>query len=254
MSRRKGLAVIMVIMMLGAALGGLAFTYPQAGLPSDVQRTITVVGQGVVRVDPDVARAQIGVEVLAPTVKEAVAQNQELMTAVLEALQEAGVDAKDIRTSNYSIRFEREPYMPRPAVPEGAEGPTAPQGRYRVSNMVQVTIRDLEEVAAVLDAAIEAGANNIWGVSFGVEDTAAEAESEARAKAMENAREKAAELAELAGVELGDVISVSELVSGPGYPIIGVMEAAAPAFGGAGPISPGELTFRAQLQVVFAIK
>ncbi|NOZ27546.1 MAG: SIMPL domain-containing protein [Chloroflexi bacterium] len=254
MSRRKSLIAILIISLLGAALGGLAFTQPQTTPASGATRTITVVGHGKVRVEPDVARAQIGVEVFAPTVKEATAKNREQMTAILEALQKAGIEEKDIQTSNYSINFEREPYMAAPMMPGKETLPMAePQGRYRVSNMVQVTIRDLDTVAAVLDAAVEAGANTIWGVSFDIED-ASEAESEARAKAMENARDKAAELAELAGVELGEVVSVSEVIGSPAFPVMGIAEAARAAFGGAGPIAPGELTFQAQLQVVFAIK
>jgi uncharacterized protein YggE len=252
MSRKGGLSLLLVVVLVGAALGGLAFTHPQTSLAGDVSRTITVVGQGKVNVKPDVARAQIGVEVFASTVKEATAKNREQMTAVQAALRKAGIAEKDIQTSNYSINFEREPGIPM-MMELGAKGAesTELQGRYRVSNMVEVVIRDLDDVAAVLDTAVEAGANNIWGVSFDLEDPSA-VESEARSKAMANARAKAAELAKLAGVTLGEVVSVSEVIGGP-FPVM-AFAAEVRGFGGGGPISPGELSIQTQLQVVFAIK
>ncbi len=256
MSRRIGLALVLTFALISAALGGLTLASPareakaQTTSTAGVSRTITVIGQGKVRVKPDVVQAQIGVEVFAPTVKEATTKNREQMTAVLAALRKAGIADKDVQTSNYSIFFEREPVMPMSGSAETAPG--EPQGRYRVSNMVQVTIRDLDLVASVLDAAIEAGANNIWGVSFSLEDSSA-AESEARAKAMANARSKAAELAKLAGLELGEVASVSEVIGGPG-PVLGVAAMERAAMGGAGPISPGELDFQTQLQVVFTVQ
>ncbi len=252
MGQRKGLVLMLILALLGAAAGGLAFTQPQTTTTTaGVARTITVIGQGKVNVKPDIARVQIGVEVFAPTVKEATAKNREQMASVLAALKKAGVADKDIQTFNYSINFERESFMAMPSAPGAAEMKAVePRGRYRVSNMVQVTIRDLDTVATILDAAVEAGANNVWGVSFGIEDSG-KAESEARAKAMDNARAKAAELAELAGVELGEVISVSEVI-GTAFPPVAFAEAR--ALGGGAPISPGELTFQTQLQVVFAIK
>ncbi|MCS7219705.1 MAG: SIMPL domain-containing protein [Anaerolineae bacterium] len=256
MSRKIGFTLTLSLVLLSATLGGLAFasspreTKAQSTSSTNVNRTITVIGQGRVHVRPDIAQAQIGVEVFAPTVKEATAKNREQMTAVLAALRKAGIADRDIQTSNYSIFFEREPGIPMPATAEGIPGEL--QGRYRVSNMVQVTIRDLDAVASVLDAAIEAGANNIWGVNFSLEDSSA-AESEARAKAMANARAKATELAELAGLKLGEVVSISESISSP-YPVMAFAAMERIGVGGSGPISPGELDFQASLQVVFEVQ
>lgn len=256
MLRKLGFPLILGLALVSATLGGLAFASPpreakaQLTSATNVSRTITVIGQGKVHVKPDIAQAQIGVEVFAPTVKEATAKNREQMAAVLAALHKAGIADQDIQTSNYSIFLEREPAMPMPAITEIV--PSEPQGRYRVSNMVQVTIRDLDSVASILDAAIEAGANNVWGVSFSLEDSSA-AESEARAKAMANARAKAAELAELAGLELGEVVSISESISGP-YPVMAFAAVERGGMGGGGPISPGELDFQASLQVVFEVR
>jgi len=211
-----------------------------APLPS----TITVVGEGKVRIEPDIARVSIGVETLRDTVDEASAANQETVDAVLAALQAQGIAEEDIQTSGFSIFAER--YGPGGPLPDD-------QVRYRVSNNVSVTIRDLENVGAVLDAAIEAGANNIYGVEFALDDPST-VESDARASAVEDARAKAEDLAALSGVELGDLISISEIVAQGGGFYAGNFAEQARAFGGGGtPVVPGQLELVMQLQVVYAI-
>ena len=211
---------------------------------TSMPRYITVVGQGRTQVTPDIAIVNLGVETKAEKIADATDENDALMGAILAAVADSGVEEKDIQTSNYNIYFD-----------EGFRGPEmgAPEPVYRVSNMVVVTIRDIAAVSDILDAVIEAGANRIYGVSFTVESWT-EAESEARVKAMANARARAQELAGLASVELGPVISVSEVVGGaPMYPNMGV-EYAMGLGGGGAPIAPGQLEFAANLQVTYAIR
>ena len=207
-------------------------------------QTITVVGQGTVRVQPDIAQVSIGIETSSATVAEAVQDNETQMEAILAALKAAGIADKNIQTMNYSIYLDRSS-EPMPAVGTSEEGTAAV---YRVSNMVQVTIRDLEKVGDVLDAVIEAGANNIWGVSFSVDDPTA-AQADARAKAVEDALARAQALAELNGVALGPVMAINEVVGGSVYPAAVKMESAMAA--GAGSISPGELEISYQVQVSY---
>jgi uncharacterized protein YggE len=155
-----------------------------------------------------------------------------------------GIAEEDMQTSGFSIFAER----------FGPEGPLAEGDvQYRVSNNVMVTIRDLDTVSAVLDAAIEAGANNIYGIEFKVDDPGV-SESEARAAAIEDANVKAAELAELAGVPLGQIVSVSEIIAGSGGYYAGNFAEQARAFGGGGtPVTPGQLDLVMQLQVIYSI-
>jgi uncharacterized protein YggE len=246
-------ATLLALVLGGAWLGGelaagdalaQGATATEAGYsPAQV---ITVVGQGSTRVEPDIARVSVGVETSAETIAEAVAQNEAQMQAILAALAEAGIAGKDIQTTNFSISLDR---YPEPVARTGEEQAPAV---YRVSNMVNVTIRDLEMVGTVLDAVIEAGANNIWGVSFTVDDPS-EAQSEARADAVANARERAEALAELSGVGLGPVMAVSEVLTGGGIPMSydTVVERAAV---GSGSISPGELEISYQVQVSYFIE
>lgn len=246
-------AVLLVAVMLGGAwlwsqVGVNEATAAQEATETDYRpaQIITVVGQGSARVEPDIARVSVGVETSAETIAEAMDDNEAQMDAVLDALEAAGIEEKDIQTTNFSINLDRYP-EPRPSTDEEQAQPV-----YRVSNVVNVTIRDLEQVGAVLDAVIEAGANNIWGVSFTVEDPS-EARAEARADAVSDARERAEVLAELSGVALGPVMSVSEVVSGGGIPVAfdTMVERAA----GAGTsISPGELEIGYQVQVSYFIE
>lgn len=206
--------------------------------------SITVVGDGTVTIEPDKAEAVIGVETAGATVKEASAENATIMKAVLEALTVAGIEAKDMQTTGYNV------YADRGFGPDGASQATT----YRVSNNVNVTVRDLAAVGDILDAAIEAGANNIYGVNFGLSKPST-VESESRAKAMDDARAKAQELADLAGMELGQIVSISEVVGGNGgFYANSFRNVQTAGLGGGGPISPGQLELSMQLQIVFAAK
>ena len=124
------------------------------------------------------------------------------------------------------------------------------QGGYLVSNMVRVTVRDVEKAGDVLDAVVQAGANQVFGVSFTVSDESAW-QSKARARAMADARSRAQELAGLAEVELGAVLSVSEVIGSLPVPVP-VM--AVERDGGSVGIAPGELELGTQIQVTFAIQ
>jgi uncharacterized protein YggE len=214
---------------------------------TDLTRHITVVGEGRVRMRPDIAQTNIGVEVVADSVKEASSQVEETMNAVISAMAELGVEEKDIQTSGYNVWVER------PYGPEGPQPEAAPL--YHVSNNVSVTVRNLDNLGTVLDAAIEAGANNVFGVTFSVADPNP-FQSQAREQAVTNARSKAEELAALNNVQVGQLISVSEVIAGGGPLLFGDFRAAAAEGlgGGGGPIAPGELELTIQLQVTYAIQ
>lgn len=208
---------------------------------SPSSKSVTIVGEGVVNIEPDVATARIGVEVLRTTVREASSEANQIMQEVKAALLAQNIQEKDIQTSTYSIYAER--YGPGGLLQED-------QVQYRVSNAVIVTIRNLDNIGDILDAAIEAGSNDIGGVRFSLEDPAA-VESEARAMAVSDARAKAEELAALIGVSVGEVTEISEIIGhGGGFFNSGFSEMALAdsAF------SPGELTLAMQLQVTYTLQ
>jgi uncharacterized protein YggE len=244
MSRKR---TFLSIFLLAALLLTVVACSPAGATPGAAQTGgageggITVVGTGEAFGAPDTAEVQLGAETFAPTVAEATSQNEALVEAIMAALAAQGMESRDIRTSNYSLWAEQV---------YGERGPEGIAG-YRVSNLVTVTIRDINAVSAVIGAVTEAGANNIHGVSFRVADPAA-LEDEARAAAIANARARAESLAELSGVTLGEIVSVSEVITQPGIPLGrgagGAMDEAASAS-----ISAGELGYTIQVQVTFAI-
>jgi uncharacterized protein YggE len=168
-------------------------------------RTIVVVGRGRAHLEPDVGEVNVGEEASADSTSEAKAEVDRQMAAVFAALEEVGEDREDIQTSHVSIHSEG---LPKPPAASGP--PDDSQRRYRVSNMLSVSVRDAERTGDVLDAAVNAGANQVIALSFTASDES-EWQREVREKAMAEARARGSELAAPAGVELGEVQSRSEI-------------------------------------------
>jgi hypothetical protein len=237
-------------------------------------RGITVNGLGDAKAPPDIARANVGVEVRSETVEQATTEANQRMAAIVAALGKLGIAQKDMRTHSFSISFEQQPMPPVPLPQESAQIEPAPRARqaapgqtaagspapappvirgyYRASNMLEVTVRDLDKAGQVLQAATDAGANNVWGISFELEDPQPLL-AEARVKAVEHAKQNAEALAKLSGVKLGAIISVSEGggAQGPVPPMFRMQAEAAQ--GGDIPIERGEVTVSQQVQIVYAL-
>jgi uncharacterized protein YggE len=228
-------------------------------------RGVTVTGSGKASGKPDVARTTIGVETRAASAEEAVVDVNARMARVVVALKQAGVAEADLRTSTVSLNFERNPEPPRPvepapsaatkmaptAAPSAPVAPVAAAGYYVATNNVEVTVRDLNRAGQVLSAATSAGANQMYGIRFEVEDPSALL-AVARQKAVEDARARAAKLAQLAGVELGKAISITEQDSGsPGpMPAFAMMRSDSVQ---SAPVERGELTYSTSVQIVYEL-
>ena len=248
-----GLVVLVVVAML--SIGGFALALantPRSAQPvaeaaaaTTNDRSITVVGIGQATGKPDIAHVTVGIETQASSLQKAVDDNKAKMNNLLDTLKKLGLADKDIQTSNYSVYTERAS-TPTP----GAEVNTD-QMIYHVTNQVDVTVRDVSQIGEVLDKAVAAGANNIYGVNFSVEDTAA-LEADARTEAVADAKARAAELAQLNGVQLGEMQSVSEVIGSSASP----MDYSAKGMGGGGgtPVQPGELQMNMSIQITYAVK
>lgn len=191
------------------ALALLVLTAPATAADDEhAYRSISVTGQGEAAGAPDMATITAGVQTRAPSVVEASQQNQAIVEAIFAALEDEDVATKDIRTVDYSI-WPQSRHDPSGAGNDVITG-------YQVQNSVQVTVRQLDQLGELLAAVTDAGANTIHGISFGVDDSTS-LETKARRLAMEDARKRALALAELAGVELGEVLHIS-MSAGGGYP------------------------------------
>ncbi len=123
-----------------------------------VELTITE----VVRADPDLAQVGAGVQTRAQTASEAVQANAQQMERLVERLRSLGIEREDIQTSNFSLNAEYD-YNNR-------NGQSPIFTGYMVTNQVTVRLKRLDRVGQVLDALVAAGANNIFGPNFQLED------------------------------------------------------------------------------------
>ncbi len=242
--RTKLFLLVSVLLMatLISACGGVALAQTPQAEQTPPQRTITVNGSGKTILTPDIAYISIGVHTENKDAAEAVAANNTQAEKVLAALSSFKIAAKDIQTTNFSI-YPRQDYD-QDGKPTGIT--------FVVDNTVYVTLRDLEQVGAVLDAAVKAGANSISGIQFDVEDKT-EALSVARKAAVADAQAQAAELAQAAGVNLGAVQSISTYTSYP-VPVDLTRSTVAMDMAASVPISPGSMTVTVDVNMVFAIE
>lgn len=199
---------------------------------------ITVIGNGTADVVPDVADWSFGVRSQAATASAALAANASAMNAVLGALEGAGVAKEDLQTTQVSL------------YPETADDGRTVTG-YSASSTVTATVRKLRDAGKVVDAAVRAGANDVYGPNLHPSDTGAQYR-DAVDKAFDDARAHAEAIAAKAGVSLGPPTAI---VKGGGYVPGSVMSYDRAAASGAevAPIEPGTQQVSASLTITFAI-
>jgi hypothetical protein len=164
---------------------------------------LSLTGTGEVFAKPDMAVVASGVITEAKTAREALDANNEAIAAVIAAIKQAGIEAKDIQTSGFGVQ-------PRYHYPKKSDDADAPKiVGYTVRNAVSVKVRDLAMLGGVLDKAVTVGANSISGIDFIVSDADTRLD-EARAIAMKDALRKAQIYAEAAGVTLTRILSINE--------------------------------------------
>jgi uncharacterized protein YggE len=202
--------------------------------PSDDGNTITVTGVGSVESVPDEAQVSFGVETRGETAKAAVAANGDAMRKVINALRQAG--ARELATQWVSV-------YPLSHADDGRVT------GYSASNSVIATV-DAEDAAGLIDAATDAGANNVSGPGLSASN-AEELYRQALAKAVAEARERAHVLAKAAGRSLGGIsIIVEGADSGP----IPYAERAALESSDSMPVVPGKQETSATVTVTFELR
>ncbi len=223
--------------------------------PRPLEKTISVSGHGKVSVPPNVADISVGVVSQAKTAREALSANSEKMEALQQVLKERGVAAKDVQTTNINVspRYSQPP----PHNPQNPVHEFVPQiVGYDVANSVSVTARDLAKLGALLDAVVTAGANQMHGISFRVDEPGAILDA-ARKKAMADAKKKAELMAGEAGVVVGFPISIRDEAASFPQPQFAPMMAgramnmmAAPSV----PVAAGEQELSVTVHVVYELK
>ncbi|MHB1345258.1 MAG: SIMPL domain-containing protein [Thermoleophilia bacterium] len=237
-------AVLAALAVTGCAAGEATPT--AAGGDGTVQPidTVTVSGQGVVKAGPDEAVLTVMVENDAPDAAQALDANSKQMTAVLDRLKAEGLDESVLQTANVAV-YPNRVYNPD----TGKESLES----YRAQNSIRVTLADLSKVGGIFAAATEAGANNVMGPEWRLNDDTA-AVGQALDEAFSKARAKAEALATAAGLKLDDLVLMQE--SGSTMPPVMYEEAArAAAFDGvkAVPINPLDLEINASVTLTYRL-
>ena len=211
---------------------------------------LTVNAEGRSERAPDLALFNAGVTTQGKTAAEALAANSSSMNRVVTALKRNGVADRDIQTSNLSIN----PVYAEPRrLPDGSMEPRTPEiVGYQVSNTVSVRQRKLGDYGKVIDTLVTAGANQVSGPSFMLDqpDSALDA---ARTEAMTKARSRADLYARAAGLRVVRMVSISE--SGGFSPPTPVMYrmAAQDAAAAAPPVAAGEVSLNVNVTVQFEL-
>lgn len=240
-----GLGVVLSTLLL-AGCGVLGQAPTASGSAAESAReSISVTGFGEATGVPDMATVQLGVSVTADTITAAIDLSNRTMEQVRQAVLGRGIAETDMQSINFSV-WPEDKYDPQTGQQTG-------ERIYHVDTTLQVKVRDIAQVSQIIQTGLDAGANNIWGLTYGIDDSAA-LEAEARAKALEDAGDRAQQLANALGLTLGEPIMVSELVGGLS-PIFGAEAAMLRGLGGGGgpPLSPGELTVQIQVDVMYAV-
>ena len=208
------------------------------------ETTLSISTQATVNREPDIAFITAGVQTEAPTASEAMRKNAQQMTGVFNALKNAGVDDKDMQTSNFSLQ-PRYDYNNRNNSPPKLIG-------YTASNQLSVKVRDLEHLGQTMDALVSAGGNTFSGLRFALDDDS-EVRDEARTNAMKEATERAELYADAAGLKVLRIVTISE---GGGYnpgpqPMMAMRMASDES--ASTPIAAGEVGYTANVSVVFEL-
>lgn len=227
--------------LIALAPAGSAQTVPVQPQPGP---GISVVGEGIVLAQPNVARITLGAEVFDQSLANAQAEAARRMDAVVAKLKADGIADDDIRTVSFNItpQYDQRSDQTQPAL----------RG-YQVQNLVAVRTTNVTGLGPLLDDAVSSGATRIFGISFESDNMEA-LKNQARDQAMQNATNKAQQLARDVGVSLGRPTSVEESDTGGVTPVRQTVapQAAAPA--ATTPIQPGQLQVSTTVRVVWSIQ
>lgn len=172
----------------------------------EARPTLTVYGQGEVMAAPDEAVVSLGAVAQAAVAKEAQDQVNQTVQKITDSIRKLGIPTQNIRTSNLMLQ----PVYGGEAPPDRGI-PSEPRiVGYRASNTVEVTVDEVRRAGDVVDAGIQAGANQLEGLQFRLKNDSAQRQ-EALRKAVSNGKEKAQAMANALGVLL---VGLAEVIEG----------------------------------------
>jgi uncharacterized protein len=214
-----------------------------APAPGVNPRQVTVLGSGQVQGVPDTLTADVGIEFTAPDVTAAMNQTNDRQQAVINALVGAGLDRKDISTTEVTLQ---------PQYSNSQQNGTATITGYRATNAIQVKIHPTDAASRMLALIVSTGgdATRISSVSYSIADDS-QLVKDARARAFNDAKNRADQYAQLSGLRLGKVLSISEATGSA--PAGGGPPAPPRAMPTAVPLEPGQQTVSFSVTAVWEL-
>ncbi len=238
----KNIAIVVIIVLLVASLGFSAFgvlSRPAPGSPlsQTPPKTVVVTGQGEIIAIPDMAVVTLGITSENKVLSVAYKANNTKMNELTAGLIKLGVKKVDIQTSNFTV-YPNYNYTGGKNVLLG----------YQVTNNVTIKIRNIENAGKILESAIVAKANNVYGLEFRLSDSTKEYKLALDA-AIKNAEDKAKSMTGYFNLKIKKPISIKEISIGNPTPIMvnKVMESADQSAN----VNPGSATVSANVEVEF---
>ncbi|MEH6590693.1 MAG: SIMPL domain-containing protein [Halioglobus sp.] len=233
--------ILIAFLLLGLSAPG--FTSTDQPKPS-----IRVTGEGVADIAPDMAVLELTVLREAPTARAALDANSAAMEKVLAAMRAEGIEARDLQTANFSIQPK---YHYPPAKP-GSNRPPPELVGYTVRNSLNVRVRNIANVGAILDKSVTLGVNQGGNIRFTNADPSAAIE-QARINAVTAAMAKVKTLASAAGVKPGDLLEISEQSYTPQPIQMARSERMMASDASSVPIATGENSYRVRVNIAVEI-
>lgn len=201
--------IVTIILVIGLALTAAILAVNMSSnekivtVGTEQQRnTISVSGQGKAITQPDKAEIYVKINTEGSTATAAKDANSKISEQVIKALNNKGAQKKDIETTYYYLSKKQEwSETERKFIDKG----------YEVNNQLKITTKNLDTIGDLIDTSVNAGANGVDSVSFGLtEEKQREVNKEALSEASKNAEDKAEAITESIGVNLGKLVTISE--------------------------------------------
>ncbi|MGK0426270.1 MAG: hypothetical protein ACJAUR_000367 [Ulvibacter sp.] len=207
---------------------------------NNLQPTVDVTGEGIVRVVPDEVTISVQVENIGNEVKLLKTKNDQIVNDVLQTIKRMGIEDKDVQTEyvrlSKNYQHNTKTY------------------NYSANQTISIYLKDLQKYESLMDGLMASGINRIDGISFSASKEI-ELKSQARKKAIENAVMKANEYVGVLNQTIGKAVSISELQNAtapqPMYRAMAMQDGSA---GAKQTLAPGEIEIRANVNVRFVLK
>jgi len=217
-------------------------TAAQAAAEQAEQPSVTVTGHAEMAVVPDTAYISLGIITTASDVAKAKTENDTTMNRIYTAVESLGINKDQVQTAGFSVQpqYKQDTKNDEPAVIAG----------YRVQNTITVRVTDFTQISQVIDVSSKAGANQINGLRFAVNDESS-LKDQLLAKAILDGKHKASLIAETLGGSLGRATSVN--LNGYSSPLSENVRMYKADMSSSTPISAGTLSLSADVNMVFQL-